>query len=437
MPRKKRHGRLEVLTQGVRIGTLTRASTGTYEFSYSDEWLASKVSFPVSWSLQLRAGAFRGETVAAFFDNLLPDNDAIRDRIAQRFATPGKGTLDLLAAIGRDCVGALQFVPEGEKVGNANLIETEPLSEREIGEILRNLKVSPLGLDREKAFRISLAGAQEKTALLRWRGQWHRPLGPTPTSHILKPSMGALPNGIDMKESVANEWLCLKLCEHLGLPVAQADIAEFDGRECLVVERFDRAWSSDKRSLRRIHQEDMCQALGVPWSRKYQSDGGPGIIQIMEFLNGSDFPAPDRRQFIRSQLVFWLLGAIDGHAKNFSIRLSQTGFRLTPIYDVMSILPALAKRQLEPKEAKLAMSAGNNRHYRLRELRRRHWEQTAKAASFPLPDLHALLDDLGSRVEKLDSVLGPLAKQAPASVLNAITAGVRKNMKLLGTVPSG
>lgn len=207
MPRKKRHGRLEVFTQGKLIGTLTRAATGAYEFTYADEWLASKEVFPVSWSLQLRPGTFRGETVAAFFDNLLPDNDAIRDRIAQRFATAGKGTLDLLAAIGRDCVGALQFVPEGEAPGKFESIDAEPLSDREIGDILRNLKIAPLGLRRGKEFRISLAGAQEKTALLRWKGRWYRPLGPTPTSHILKPSMGALPNGIDMRESVANEWL--------------------------------------------------------------------------------------------------------------------------------------------------------------------------------------------------------------------------------------
>jgi serine/threonine-protein kinase HipA len=424
MARKRKQVRLRVLLEGQGIGTLGRASSGGLEFTYLPEWLAAKDAIPVSRSIPLRDGTFRDERVVAFFDNLLPDNEQIRTRIAERFATAGKGTLDLLAAIGRDCVGALQFVPEGESIPGPAPLKLETLSASEIAGILQNLKASPLGLDRNREFRISIAGAQEKTALTKHRGRWYRPGGTTPTTHILKPSMGQLPSGIDMRDSVYNEWFCLRLCEHLGLPVAKAEVGEFDGVTCLIVERFDREWSRDKKRIHRLHQEDICQALGVPWSRKYQSDGGPGIVQIMKLLDASDLRDQDRAQFMRSQIVFFLLGAIDGHAKNFSLRFSPTGFSLTPVYDVMSVLPALADGQLQPKEAKLAMSVGDNRHYLLREIRRRHWEQTAKAVGFSRKELDALIADLVARIDGLEATAKEDLKEVPKKMGTALIEGI-------------
>lgn len=432
MGRKRKHARLEVFLNGYRVGILARDATGAMEFAYADSWLRSKDAVPVSQSLPLREPPYRGPVVEAYFDNLLPDNEDIRRRIAERMATAGRGTLDLLGAIGRDCVGALQFVPEGESFPTPRFLQAEPLSEKEIAGILRNLKTSPLGLDREAEFRISIAGAQEKTALLLLGGRWHRPKGTTPTSHILKPPMGPLPNGINMSESVQNEWLCLKIAEHFGLPVARADIGNFDGIECLVVERFDREWSQnqkDQKRLKRLPQEDLCQALGAPWSRKYESDGGPGIASIMNFLNASDRREKDREQFLRAQLVFFLLGAVDGHAKNFSITLLSTGFRLTPVYDVMTVWPALAARQVEPKQAKLAMSVGDGKHYRLGEIRRRHWEQTAKKSGFPAASLDSLIQDLFERSKTLEAFLNRLSQQVPPRLIHSIETGIRKHLE--------
>jgi serine/threonine-protein kinase HipA len=429
-----RHGkqtRLQVVLNGERVGILARDAQVGMEFTYDPEWLGSAESIPVSQSLPLRETPYRGAPVEAYFDNLLPDNEDIRRRIAERMATEGRGTMDLLAAIGRDCIGALQFIPEGERAGKHGPVQGEPLSERDIANILRNLKSAPLGLDRETEFRISIAGAQEKTALLWWDDRWHRPKGMTPTTHILKPAMGKLPNGIDMSTSVANEWLCLKLAEYFGLPVAQAEIKEFDGIACLAVERFDREWSADKKRLNRIPQEDLCQALGVPWSRKYQSDGGPGIVSVMDFLNASDRREQDRERFIRAQLVFFLLAAIDGHAKNFSITLLPTGFRLTPVYDVMTVLPALATRQIESKQAKLAMSVGDGKHYRIGEIYRRHWEQTAKKAGFSQNALKILIDDLIARVEKIDAFANQWGKSALLGMIDTIVAGIKKQAKAL------
>ncbi len=429
MARKKKYSRLKVLSNGNLVGNLTRTQLGTLEFQYAQEWLDSPNAMPISYSLPLRESPYRELKVQAYFDNLLPDNDAIRTKIAERFGAEGKNPFDLLASIGRDCVGALQFVPENESGGVGNEIQGEPLKDTEIANILKNLKISPLGLDRSREFRISLAGAQEKTALLKWNEKWHRPLGVTATTHIFKPQIGVLPNGIDLSSSVENEWLCLRICEFFGLPVAQTEILDFDGLRCLVVERFDRAWSTDRRHLHRIPQEDLCQALGASWTQKYQQEGGPGIVQVMDFLNSSDLRDQDRAQFMRTQLVFFLLAAIDGHAKNFSITLLPTGFKLTPLYDVVSALPALSARQIESKEVELAMAIGDHRHYKIREVIRRHWEQTAKKVGFPLSELQNIIDDLLRRGEQIDSFISDLGKKHSIKFFGSIIEGIQNGLK--------
>lgn len=434
MGRKSRHIRLQVILNGDRVGILAQDAMGSMEFVYAAEWLQSAQAIPVSQSLPLREAPYRGLPVESYFDNLLPDNEDIRRRIAAKMATESEDTLDLLAAIGRDCIGALQFVPEVEIPEKPGVIKAEPISDRDIANILRNLKTSPLGLNRETEFRISIAGAQEKTALLHWKGRWHRPKGMTPTTHILKPAMGLLPNGIDMQTSVQNEWLSLRIAGHFGLQVAKAEIGAFDDIECLVVERFDRKWSDSGRSVLRIPQEDLCQALGIPWSRKYESDGGPGIVTIMNFLNASDQREKDRSDFMRAQMVFFLLGAIDGHAKNFSITLLPTGFQLTPLYDIMTVLPALAARQIQPKQAKLAMAAGDKKHYRLGEIFPRHWLQTAKKVGFPSNDLHSIIQDLINRANQLDLIAKPWSKTVTPHLMEAVMTGLQKQVKTLAMI---
>jgi serine/threonine-protein kinase HipA len=163
--------------------------------------------------------------------------------------------------------------------------------------------------------------------------KWRLPIGVTPTSHIFKPAMKEGPDGADFSDTPWNEWLCLELCRTLGLDAAQAKVILFVGKPVIIVERFDRIWHDG--ILYRLPQEDLCQAMGVPPSRKYQSDGGPGIIEVLQFLNSSEYPYEDRLKFIKAQIVFWLLAAIDGHAKNFSVFITPSGFKLTPIYDDM------------------------------------------------------------------------------------------------------
>ena len=331
MARRKTHKPLNVLINNRPVGRLEKETSGAIKFQYVKEWLEWEHSFAVSLSLPLRKAAYRGELVAAVFDNLLPDNPNIRRIVAERTGAGGTDAFSLLEQIGRDCVGAMQFLPDDLQADARMEVRGESITEEEIERILANLARAPLGIDPEHEFRISVAGAQEKTALLFHEGQWMRPLGTTPTTHILKPQIGQIPTAfglIDMSASVDNEHYCLKLIEAFGLPVNQTEIQTFGKRRVLVVERFDRLWQDDDRLLR-LPQEDFCQALGVPSTRKYQAtveghQNGPGIVDIISLLQASDEATQDQAAFFKAQILFWLIGATDGHRKHGSHVLKQS-----------------------------------------------------------------------------------------------------------------
>ncbi|MGH7928066.1 MAG: type II toxin-antitoxin system HipA family toxin, partial [Candidatus Binatia bacterium] len=346
MARRRTRFPLNVYLNSRLVGRLRRQASGAIDFQYDPEWLAWEHALPVSLSLPMREDRYIGDPVIAVFDNLLPDSEAIRRRLAERVHADGSDAYSLLAKVGRDCVGALQFLPDGVEPAAAGSLDGRPVDEEYIARKIGDLNATPLGVDEDDEFRISLAGAQEKTAFLFWNDKWHVPHGTTATTHIMKPQIGMLPSGIDLTRSVENEYLCLKLTQAFGLPTANVAIEDFKGSRVLVVERFDRLWTKDNRLLR-LPQEDCCQALSAPPTRKYESDGGPGMAAILDLLKGSDDPEADRWLFLKAQIVFWLLGATDGHAKNFSIFLGPGGrFRLTPLYDVMSVQPAFDAHQL-------------------------------------------------------------------------------------------
>ena len=407
MARKKTHAPLDVLINGRQVGRLEKAASGAISFRYSEEWLAWEHRFAASLSLPLTPAAYRGAPVIAVFDNLLPDRDAVRRRVAERMGAQGTDFYSLLEAIGRDCVGAMQFLPEGADQAQSTDIESEPVSDTEVEGLLADLARAPLGVDREQEFRISVAGAQEKTALLRIDGKWHRPAGVTPTTHILKPQLGQIPSAdgmIDMSNSVDNEHYCMTLMKAFGLSVAATEIATVGQRRVLVVERFDRHWRNAKQILR-LPQEDCCQALGYPPTHKYQSDGGPNMKDIFGLLRGADDPQADAAAFFKSQILFWLIGATDGHAKNFSIFLKPGGrYSLTPFYDVLSAQPAVDSDQIAQNRFRLAMSAGTNRHYRLNEVTGRHFVQSGKSAGLGKGLMRAAINELMDRARDAPTV---------------------------------
>jgi serine/threonine-protein kinase HipA len=438
MARRKAHKPLNVFLNGRLVGLLRRESTGAIDFQYARDWLDWDNTFPVSLSLPLREDRYIGQPVINVFDNLLPDSDSIRRRVAERVGANGTDAYSMLSALGHDCVGALQFLPDGVDPGAVGGIEGKPISNDELAEMIRNLGVAPLGVGDDEDFRISIAGAQEKTALLRRDGQWFKPIGTTATTHILKPQIGQLPNGIDLSNSVENEYLCLKLMEAMGVPAAKVEIADFGGRRTLIVERFDRRWTRDARLLR-LPQEDCCQALSVPSTRKYQSDGGPGMRDIIKLLKGSDKPEADIATFMRANILFWLLGATDGHAKNFSVFITPGGrFRLTPAYDVLTAQPSLDAGQISRSKFKLAMSVGKNRHYDVLEITPRHFLQTADLAGVGAPAVRSIIEDLREAApRKAAAVIEALPRDFPEQLVDSVVRAINARSRLLADFDVG
>ncbi len=422
---------LYLYMNGIQVGILQQLSNDL-KFTYVKEWLQDENARPISLSMPLRESSFSGDIVYNYFDNLLPDNVSIRKRIQARFQARTNECFELLSYIGADCVGALQFLRKPEEIDIEN-IQASKIDDETIAKLLKNYQSAPLGMDVNSNFCISIAGAQEKTALLWYKNQWYLPQKHTPTSHIIKLPIGYIKHAnIDLNESVENEWLCLKILSMYDLPANEAAIQYFHDVKTLVVKRFDRNWAPKKQWLFRLPQEDLCQVLGVPSSLKYESDGGPGIAQVMKVLEGSNNVLADRQQFMKSVFLFWILGAIDGHAKNFSIMIEAGGrYHLSPLYDVMSAYPVAAKRQLEWKELKMGMALkGKNTHYHWYNIQLRHWLSMADKCKFPQENMQAIIDEIFDKMEEVISkVTQLLPSNFPAHISDPIFEGMRKVKK--------
>jgi len=437
MARSHKYSRLCVYQNGDLVGYLSKEPSGAVKFLYAEEWLSNERAYPVSLSLPLREDAFKGSPVIAVFENLLPDSENLKSRVAEKVGADGTDAYSLLYQIGLDCVGALQFLPEDADINFSDLlsIQGEAISDKGIEDILNNLARTPLGLDMDHDFRISVAGAQEKTALLFHEGKWLRPFGTTPTTHILKTQIGELPNGLDLSNSVENEFYGLALMESFGLPVNKAEIKKFGKTKSLVIERFDRAWTKDG-SLLRIPQEDFCQALSIPPSRKYQNENRPAnekqpsMVEILKLLKGSDQPAKDQKDFLKAQIIFWLIGATDGHGKNFSIFLGAGGrFILTPFYDVLTAQPFVDSGHIARNKMKMAMSVGNNNHYRMDEIQARHFIETGQNAGLPDYIAKDALEEILSSVKKaVDDVEKKLPSDFPEDIHASVIRGIKSRL---------
>lgn len=429
---------------GQHVGVWGQGRNGRDWFRYDPEWRRSPFARNLSLSLPITAGDARlsGPAVGSFFDNLLPDHPRLRERLRQRFGLRSAGAFDLLSAIGRDCVGAVQLLPPGTEPEGWNAILSEPLTPRQVEHHLEQVPLAPpfAAAAREGvgAFRISIAGVQEKTALLRIGTGWHLPTGATPTTHILKLPMGAAALPFEVGDSIENEWACTAILEELGLPVAHTEIRQFGAQKVLVVERFDRRWQGIDRHpyrrgfkspagawIARLPQEDFCQATGTPSERKYESNGGPGIQRVLEILARAEYPLQDRRTFALAQLAFWLLAAIDGHAKNFSIFHTRDGFSLTPLYDVLSAWPYIGRgaRRLPIQDVKLAMALrGRSPHYLLREVQPRHFADLAGRMGDPeaWPSMQAVVERVPLALARVESAL---PDNFPAPLWESIVRG--------------
>ena len=445
MGRRSHSQTLALWANGEHVGRWTLTARGSMELQYSTEWLNSPRARPISLSLpfNLNNELLKGDNVAHYFEGLLPDSDAPRKRIAARFKTGSTQAFDLLAAIGRDCVGALQLLPDGEEPCGIDQIDgvvlTEDGIERHLLEVVTpgRFGANPYADDD---FRISLAGAQEKDAFLWWNGKWMKPRGATPTTHIFKLPLGLVGGQqADFTTSVDNEWLCLRLLRAYGLATADARIATFGKQRVLVVERFDRLVSTDESRLWRLMQEDFCQATGSSPLAKYENEGGPGLKNIFPLLQQSLDSERDQRTVMASQILFWMLRAPDGHAKNFSIQLLAGGrFRLTPMYDVMSAYPVIGEgpNQWAHQDVKLAMALlGKNRHYQMQSIQRRHFNSTAKKLGYG-QTAEPLLQELILRTPKaVAQVQAELPKGFSQIVADTVLGGLLGAARALEGMP--
>ena len=421
---------LNIWMNGEWVGQWTLKRNGVHELVYSESWNTSSSARPLSLSLPMTGQPLQGQAVDNFFENLLPDSADIRRRVQTQFRTLSSSAFDLLEAIGRDCVGAVQLLSTDAQPTGWNTIEAQALSPSEIESWLNRVTTTAhqMGENDEDSFRMSLAGAQEKTALTWHQGRWCRPHGATPTTHIFKLPMGLVGNRqADMSTSVENEWLCAQLAKAFGLPVAGCEMAQWGAQKTLVVERFDRRLAPNGQYWLRLPQEDFCQALGLPSHLKYEADGGPGLRQLSALLRTSANATDDLRALFEAQLFFWMLAATDGHAKNFSLSLLAGGaYRLTPLYDILSAWPIAGTGVQEVPPAKLRMAMalrGKSPHYFVKSIQPRHFIETAQREGYT--DMAGSMHRMGTRAS---GALQEVAQRLPGDFPQALFDKVAKGM---------
>ena len=370
--------RLVVLLSGVVAGVVTQDGQGRLTLRYDEQWRSSPSVFPVSLSMPTAAREHADRVVRAFLWGLLPDNESVLERWARAHHVSARNPFALLAHVGEDCAGAVQLVtPERVDALTAGDGGVEWIDEQEVARRLRVLRRDPAAWHLARAGQFSLAGAQAKTALYAEPGsdRWGDPWGMVPTTHILKPAV----SGFDDHD--LNEHVCLEAARLCGLPAARSRVVAFGSERAVVVERYDRvrnAVDAGPGGTVRLHQEDMCQALGVPPTAKYQNEGGPGPETIVELLrrevNPRDHLDRDIGRLVDALAFNWLIAGTDAHAKNYSALLGAGRVRLAPLYDVASALPY---DDLYLPRLAMAMRIGGE--YRIEAVAGRHWRRFADA----------------------------------------------------------
>jgi serine/threonine-protein kinase HipA len=395
---------LNVLMGGIPVGRLEQMDAGVLAFEYDDRWLAAdRIQIPLSMSLPLAAKRHAGPLVANYLWNLLPDNDRTLQTWGQIYGVSPNSPFALLSKVGEDCAGAVQVVTDEWIAANANPAgDVQWIDEAEVGRRLKRLREERTWTGRRAGDRghFSLAGAQPKMALLFDGQRWGVPSGRRATTHIMKPPMPGL-NG-----STENEYACLRLARRVGIVAAEAKVGHFEDETAIVVTRYDREQGADG-AVRRFHQEDMCQALGVHPAKKYQNEGGPSIEQIAnEVLRYATDPEGDKARFAEMIAFNFLVLGTDAHAKNFSvIHLPLRRMYLAPMYDVLSYVP-YDDDEYERRRLRMAMKIGG--YYKFDQIQPRHWERQATMMGMDPEAMVARVFDLA---EKIPDALSDVIKE--------------------------
>ncbi len=382
-------GELVALLDGKEVGRVHRDARGRLTFVYADEWRNAADAYPLSLSMPLGAKEHGRSVIEAFLWGLLPDNEQVLSRWAAKFQVSARNVFALISHVGEDCAGAVQFVTPDRlsaiRSGKEDKIEW--LDESEIAKRLQTLRADHAAwrLPRDTG-QFSLAGAQPKTALLLQNGRWGIPSGRLPTTHILKPPTGHFDGHAE------NEHICLMLARSFGLPAAQSKVMRFKEEIAIVIERYDRQHKGN--DIVRVHQEDICQALGIMPTKKYQNEGGPSAFNIVELLRTYSTDRQDDLDTFIAALGFnWLIAGTDAHAKNFSLLLGGRRVRLAPLYDVASILPY---DEFDLRKVKLAMKIGSE--YKLSLIGLRQWQKFAREVRVEADELVELLVSMAKQL---------------------------------------
>ncbi|MET3973586.1 serine/threonine-protein kinase HipA [Bradyrhizobium sp. JR7.2] len=409
---------LVALLDGREIGHVRNDARGRLTLVYDQDWRQAEGAYPLSLSMPLAAEEHGPSAVQAFLWGLLPDNEHVLERWARRFQVSARNVFALISHVGEDCAGAVQFVTPDrlEALRSGAEDKVEWLDEMAIAKRLQTLREDHAAwrLPRDTG-QFSLAGAQPKTALLRQKGKWGIPSGRIPTTHILKPPTGHFDGHAE------NEHICLILAHNLGLPVADTQVMHFGKEIAIVIERYDRQFSGNE--IVRVHQEDICQALGILPTRKYQNDGGPSPADVIELLRTySTDRVADVDTFVDALGFNWLIAGTDAHAKNYSLLLAGgPHVRLAPLYDIASILPY---DDLDLQKIKLAMKIGGD--YKLSQISLRDWQKFARETRL---DADKVIAGLISMVEQLPDIVAAVRKQAQKDGLdNAIIGRLAEHL---------
>jgi serine/threonine-protein kinase HipA len=391
-----------VLLQGQPVADLRRTTTGGVELAYRESVAdASAGEYVLSISLPVQKDPYPDRAARPFLDGLLPEG-RLREQLCQQFRLDLSDVFGLLSEIGRDCAGAISFVPPNESSSSSG-DSVRWLSEKEFGQLLDELPSRPLGADPAHGVRMSLAGAQNKIPMVvDAAGRLGLPSGLTPSTHILKPASSerTLRGRPRFPGLVENEAFCLRLAGNCGFSSPSVKVRTVAQIPVLLIERYDRVRAENSATLR-VHQEDVCQALGKLPSQKYEEHGGPGVVDVVNLLRRVSADAGrDVLDFLDRTAFNFAIGNLDAHGKNVSL-LYRGGIRLAPMYDLVStaVFPHL--------ETHLAMSIGGQ--FQADQVNPRHWVALLEAANLNTVGAQRRLARVG---ERLMAALGPTREQA-------------------------
>ncbi|MCR9838096.1 HipA domain-containing protein [Vibrio parahaemolyticus] len=373
------------------VGLFVQQSKTYGAFLYSDEWLAYDSAFPISLSLPLVKGECSSLNALNFIHNLLPDLKEERLSLAHSVGVQSNDAFTLLSKISHDCTGGISFTGsmQAPNIG----WEYREISASELNELVTQRKsFLPFFGD----YRPCISGTQRKTTLTRLNGKWYVPQEKSLSSHIIKYPMDVIAQSnsvLDMSGSVENEFICTQIAKELGFKVPDMEIITAEsGAKALAVKRFDRCFGDGV--VTRRHQEDFCQIFGVPEHLKYQSENNLGVSKIVDVLSLSAQSKANNHNFFKFMILQYLLGATDGHLKNFSVHIASGGhYQLAPFYDLLSAYPAVSATGLNKRKLKLAMGLQASRGYKynISKICLRHIEQTASQFGISNANCHEIV----------------------------------------------